>query len=200
MYTILIYKIIAKMNSSLNDFITGKNLLIFAAMVLLFTQCRKDPANLTDPAPGTPALSFTFDGTKYEYVSNGIKDSNGKALDAFGNRVVNNLTVSNYKTHIEVSGTSNNVPIQFSATYNSVIPLAGDNVLYTLKVGNDVYTLSAAVTDVNGNNYVTFFNGKTANFYQGKFSGEFIFFAEAGIIQRISITDGTFLVTQAKDQ
>lgn len=200
MYSILIYKIIMKTNNSLSDFTTGKYLLIFATIVLLFTQCKKDPADLTDPAPGTPAISFTFNGTKYEYVSNGIKDANGKVLDAFGNRIVNNLTVNNYKTNIEVSGTSNNVPIKFTATYNSIIPLSGDNVIYSLKVGNNAYTLQTVVTDVKGNNYVTFFNGKTANFYEGKFSGEFIFFGEAGIIQRISITDGTFLVTQAQDQ
>ena len=66
------------------------NLLIIVAVFFLFSQCKKDQANLTDPDPGTPAISFTLNSIKYEYKSNGVKDANGKVLDAFGYRIVKN--------------------------------------------------------------------------------------------------------------
>ena len=69
--------------------------LVTVGSLSFISGCKKDEV-LVDPASDTPSLSFTFNGKKYSYKSNGIKDTNGKVADAFGYFKNNQQRVSVY--------------------------------------------------------------------------------------------------------
>ena len=173
--------------------------LVTVGSLSFISGCKKDEV-LVDPASDTPSLSFTFNGKKYSYKSNGIKDTNGKVADAFGYFKNKQIPVADYKTYAEVNGTSGGDKIIFKATYNSGLPLEGDVVNYSLTVGSVIYTLQNTVTLKAGKNYLKNLNGKTANFFEGEFTGDFATFTSLGTVQKVTVADGTFLVTRAADQ
>jgi hypothetical protein len=170
--------------------------ILYRLVLVLLLSCKKPE----DPAPNTPALSFTLQGKKYSYTSNGIKDISGKVADAFGYNIVKGKKIKDAVTHIEVIGSSNNESLHFIADYKSYFPLEGDSVYYSLTVGSKVYKFQNLVTPPAEKNYISAFTGTTATFYKGEFHGSVPFFTDLGTVQNIKIEDGTFLVTKSADQ